>query len=95
MIKSRIKYRGHTFFRDKDGYYRNGQTTLHRYKYEQKYGMILPGFQLHHKDGNKFNNKLSNLEILTPQEHANIHKIMSRKKVFEKQMILDLPLVDN
>lgn len=74
-IKNKIKYHGLTFFRNKDGYYRNGQTTLHRYKYEQKYGMVLPGFQLHHKDGSKFNNKLSNLKVLTPQEHANVHKI--------------------
>ena len=86
MIKSKIKYRGHTFFRGKDGYYRNGQTTLHRYKYEQKYGMILPGFQLHHKDGNKFNNKLNNLVILTLQ--YTVHKLMRREMVFKDQLVL-------
>ncbi len=88
LIKSKIKYRGHTFFKDKDGYYRNGQTTLHRYKYEQKYGMILPGFQLHHKDGNKFNNKLNNLVMLTLREHIEVHKLMRREMVFKDQLVL-------
>ena len=94
-MKSKIKYHEHTFFKDKDGYYRNGQTTLHRYKYEQKYGMILPGFHLHHKDDNKQNNCFSNLKILTLQEHANVHKLMRWKKIFEKQMMLNLLLIDD
>lgn len=84
-IKRKIKYKGHTFFKNEDGYYRNGQTTLHRYKYERKYGSIFSCFHLHHKDGNKLNNCLSNLEMLTPQEHAQVHKVLRREKMFERQ----------
>ena len=28
---------------------------------------------VHHKDGDKWNNELENLEILTPQQHGKIH----------------------
>lgn len=52
--------------------------------------MILPGFQLHHKDGNKFNNKLSNLVMLTLQEHIAVHKLMRREVVFKDQLLFDL-----
>ena len=85
----KIKYKGQTFFRHKDGYYRNGQTTLHRYKFEKKFGTVLPCFQLHHKDGNKLNNKLSNLVMLTAKEHAAVHRDMRREKMFEFQLLLD------
>lgn len=91
-MKWKIKYKGHTFFRNEDGYYRNGQTTFHRYKYEIKYGSIFPCFQLHHRDGDKVNNRLSNLEMLTPQEHAEVHKSMRREKMFERQIDLDFYL---
>lgn len=88
-VKRTIRYCGHMFFRNKDGYYRDGRTTLHRYKYEKKYGKIFSCFHLHHIDGNKFNNCLSNLVMLTFQEHLEMHKLMRRKKMYEKQMVLN------
>lgn len=88
-MKRRIKYRGHTFFRNRDGYYRNGQTTLHRFKYEEKFGTVFSCFHLHHKDGDKFNNNLSDLMMLTPQEHIAMHKAMRREKIYIDQLALD------
>lgn len=87
-MRRKIKYHRHAFFRNKDGCYRNSQTTPHKYKYEQKYGMILPCFQLHHKDGNKFDNRLSNLMILTFREHMEVHKLTQREMVYAKQVVL-------
>lgn len=79
------RFNNHTFF-SYGGYFRNGRTTLHRYKYERKYGAILPGFHLHHKDGNKFNNNLNNLELLTPKEHILLHKKLRLEKIYKNQM---------
>ena len=31
------------------------------------------GYQIHHKDGDTFNNDISNLECLSPSEHSKIH----------------------
>lgn len=89
-MKRKIKYKRYTFFRKGDGYYRNGRTTLHRYKYERKYGAIFPYFHLHHIDGNKYNNCLSNLKMLTPQEHASEHRAMRWEKMFKNQLKLSL-----
>ena len=30
---------------------------------------------VHHKDGNKLNNSIDNLELLTRAEHINLHRI--------------------
>lgn len=43
---------------------------------------IIEGFEVHHKDHNKLNNSLDNLQILTPLEHKDFH----RKKVISPQV---------
>ncbi|MDR0753318.1 MAG: HNH endonuclease [Holosporaceae bacterium] len=85
-MRNKIKYKGQTFFRYADGYFRNGRITLHRYKYEKKHGPLLSCFQLHHRDGNKDNNSLNNLQLLTPQEHASLHKALRRAQLFQNQL---------
>lgn len=47
----------------------------HHLVWEQAYGPIPDGYEIHHKDGNKLNNKLSNLQLLTRSEHARLHAI--------------------
>jgi hypothetical protein len=86
----KVKYRGRTFFMQSDGYFRDGPTTLHRYKYEEKHGPLLSCFQLHHKDGNRSNNSLNNLEMVTSQEHSAIHRALRRQIIFRDQLELDL-----
>ena len=86
----KLKYKNRTFFKYADGYYRNGKTTLHKFKYESKHGSLLPCFHLHHIDGDKTNNNMSNLQLLTPQEHALIHKTMRRELIFKNQLCLDI-----
>jgi len=46
---------------------------FHRWLYRTKKGNIKPGYEIHHKDFNKLNNNLENLEELTPEEHQNKH----------------------
>jgi hypothetical protein len=88
-MRKKIKHKGRTFFSYGD-YFRNGRTTLHRYKYEKKFGAILPSFHLHHIDGNKFNNRFDNLELLSSQQHCTIHKEMRREALFKNQLTLDI-----
>lgn len=44
---------------------------IHRLVYEAFVGEVPKGFHIHHKDGNKQNNRLDNLELLHPSDHAS------------------------
>lgn len=48
---------------------------LHRYVWEQANGPIPKNMVIHHKDFNRGNWKLENLELLTRAEHIKLHKI--------------------
>jgi hypothetical protein len=88
MLKKR-RFGGCVFFSYGGGYFRNGKTTLHRYKYEKKYGTLLPCFVLHHIDGDKLNNRLNNLQPLTQRQHAALHRIARRRILFRNQLSLE------
>lgn len=60
------------------GYYRitvNGKRVLeHRYLMEKKIGRKLFRYEhIHHIDGNKLNNNIENLLLVSPRQHQNIH----------------------
>lgn len=61
----------------KSGYIRlrrNGKAKLeHILVWESIYGEIPNGYQIHHIDGNKLNNSIENLQLVTPLEHKRLH----------------------
>lgn len=71
-----IEYDGLKFCRDdRTGYYLNStiRKRLHRYVWEHEVGPIPKGYHVHHIDGNKANNDLSNLSIMTGTGHQRLH----------------------
>ena len=46
---------------------------LHQYKYECEVGKLIDGYEVHHADHNKLNNDISNLVLMTAQQHRNEH----------------------
>lgn len=67
---------GLSFRRDKKtGYYLNAKThkRLHVYVWEHFNGAIPKGYEIHHKDFDKKNNEIENLQMLTSKEHHEIH----------------------
>lgn len=65
----------------------NGKKKLvHRYLMEQKIGRPLASNEyVHHINGNKFDNRIENLMIMNPKEHANLH---NRKYQNEKNCVI-------
>ena len=76
---------------------KHGYVLFHRIIMENHLGRLLEGYEVvHHKDGNKKNNKLSNLELTTISAHCRKHglnqghmiavlKCPSCKKIFERR----------
>ena len=50
-------------------YFQHRGKRLHRMVWEHHNGPIPDGAHIHHKDGDRSNNAIENLECLTPQEH--------------------------
>jgi predicted DNA-binding protein YlxM (UPF0122 family) len=62
------------------GYYRDTVSrkkhiSLHRYVWEKHFGVIPENYDIHHKDENKSNNDISNLECILKSEHTRLHQI--------------------
>ena len=67
---------GYAYFSDKNHPLANGYVVyLHRHIMSIHLGRWLDTEEtVHHKDGNKLNNDISNLEILSRKEHAALHQ---------------------
>jgi len=56
-----------------DGYYRRKGVYLHRMVYSGTYGNIPHGWHVHHKDNDRDNNVIENLEALPGKQHNKQH----------------------
>lgn len=77
------------FRRDKKtGYYLNAKThkRLHVYVWEHFNGKVPRGCEIHHKDFDKSNNEIGNLQMLTKEEHLRLHGLSWDKERYEKQI---------
>lgn len=45
----------------------------HRWVWEQAHGAIPEGYVVHHRNGDKRDNRLENLELMTHQQHSEHH----------------------
>lgn len=72
---------GRPFKVSKDGYICAKSTRLHRVIWESQFGPIPQGFDIHHKDGNKLNNKIENLECVSHKKHLQEHMTANKEKV--------------
>jgi hypothetical protein len=71
-LDTRTNSGGYQQFKDN----RTGQWLLTHRRVAEKMvgGRIYPGREVHHKDGDKSNNRPSNLTILSSAQHRRIHR---------------------
>jgi len=68
---------GYQVFKDKDGKTR----SVHKRVAEKKMGgKVRPGYEVHHRDGNKNNNRPSNLSVMKKSTHRRLH--VKKRKSF-------------
>ena len=80
------------FHKNTEGYWVNNSTfhkeiSLHREKYKQEFGLTdeqIKGYEVHHIDGDKNNNEISNLKLLSKEKHAKHHLVETRVKFKKK-----------
>ena len=75
--KHYLTFDGQYFSLDKrSGYWQHTTTRerMHRYVWKHYCGEIPKGFHIHHIDGNKSNNDISNLMLLTSYAHHKLHQ---------------------
>lgn len=73
VISSTIqKFDGVSYYLCGNYFQRKGK-RLHRIVWEYHNGEIPKGFEVHHIDGDRANNDISNLQLLTENEHHGIH----------------------
>jgi endogenous inhibitor of DNA gyrase (YacG/DUF329 family) len=76
MDKKHQSFNGLNFCRDDStGYYLNStiRERMHRYVWEFYNGPIPAGFEIHHINGDKSNNDISNLQLMTNADHMSLH----------------------
>ncbi len=79
MIMERY-YDGHLInFSSSTGYptiYVGGKNVLlHRYVWEKHHGIIPEGFEIHHRDKNRHNYNVDNLELIAAADHHRQHAL--------------------
>lgn len=80
--EDQMEYNGKKYYISKQGYYsrderKNGKRKmilLHRVIWEEANGSIPVGYHIHHKDENRLNNSLDNLELLPSSQHSSHHR---------------------
>ena len=71
-LETRVNSSGYQQFRDPS----TGKWTLTHRRVAEKLvgGQIFPGHEVHHIDGDKTNNRPSNLSIVSKAQHRRIHR---------------------
>lgn len=72
-----IEFEGKRYTQDDDGYYRCTERErnifLHRVIWERHHGKIPKGYHVHHINADKSDNRIENLECLSPSDHGKLH----------------------
>lgn len=86
VSKSAQRFNNVTYYKCGEYFQRNG-VRLHRVVWEYHNGTIPEGFHVHHNDGNKDNNDIGNLSLLSQHDHLSEHMQTEAKKSQCRELI--------
>jgi hypothetical protein len=76
-VRPCVEFGGEKYYRDNDGYFKSsrsrGRKLLHRDVWSAANGPIPDGWHIHHRDHDRGNNDLANLEALSAKRHHGHH----------------------
>lgn len=68
-------------------YFQHKGKRLHRTVWESQYGEIPHGYHIHHKDGDRTNNDIENLECIKASEHESQHNSDIKRRPMKMKAI--------
>jgi hypothetical protein len=90
MSKEYRIYFGKKFYKQKNGYWANMMPIhAHRWVWINHNSAIPKGMDIHHKDGDKDNNEIENLEMLSRSDHLKQHWKEGRYDLDRRKKQLD------
>lgn len=72
-----------------NGYIYVNNIPLHRLAWEKHHGKVPKGYHIHHKDGNKTNNDINNLQLISASEHIKLHMSKENNPNYSKERKLN------
>lgn len=91
-MKEHKIYFGKKFYKNSSiGYWQSTKSAAiyaHRWVWMMYFGEIPKGMHVHHIDGNRSNNDITNLQMLKPSDHMKFH--WRKKRYDPRQLMLDI-----
>lgn len=81
------EYRGVRYYKCGGKYFKHGGERLHVKVWEDHKGQIPKGYHIHHRDHDRSNNDISNLELMTPHDHMVHHTHTPQARSYQKEHI--------
>ena len=86
------------FYETKQGYllgqFNKKPKRMHIFVWEKYNGKVPNGYYVHHIDGNKNNNSIENLILMTPHEHNLHHLEVEPKRVEQSKANIELARIE-
>lgn len=79
LSKTVQRFNGVSYYKCGDYYQRKG-VRLHRVVWEYHNGEIPKGYHIHHIDGDRSNNDIDNLTLLSEHDHLSMHMSKEERK---------------